>query len=615
MNLINIIRFFPLKAFLISGIGIILLMTGSFPVIATNNSGVDKPEYYRYSAALPENPEGYWLVVKPYLKDLNPDEFPSFSRDTVLSAFATPGELQPVTFVIYATKDLEKINVSVTDLSCEGNIITADNLKIRTVMRAPQLKNYWSDPDEFVITNRFLPEFEPFDLSVQHLREIWITVDIPEKTLGGMYTGRVEITTENGNAQSLPFELKVLPFKLKVPTSKLYGMYYYVNVNGVKKPMELIKNELRDIRAHHGTIVLNYYAMQVDYKNTSSGYIPDYQNIKKYLDLFQQTGFTTTTAVINTGFERLVEKIIGNHPDNAEDYQKWIEKVKESDELSSVAKKALDGLADLQSEYPNYTFVMTHMDEVFNRSELLPLYIALSELVREHSDFPLYITVNTSSESKMKEIDEYVDIRGHHGYDFEQWLSKGHTIEEYQQELQQSGDVAWQYHNPICWFINSKWQRLINGLYMWVAPFEARVDYIYNTWTNNPLNDLDVETGDRWNGWNHDYGFAFPLPGTKAEIIPTRNWEGWREGIEDLWYLYTLEQLIAESPQLQVAQNARQWLLNLRESYPDFQETEIGNRGTPKQSPIIYAMDQTFDIDDLENIRYTAARYILELQK
>jgi hypothetical protein len=295
------------------------------------------------------------------------------------------------------------------------------------------------------------------------------------------------------------------------------------------------------------------------------------------------------------------------NPDEPDEYQIMADRVRKNNQLESAVKKAVEGLHAVQSQYPEYPFVLTHMDEVFNHGRL-PLYIAIAELVRKHSDWPLYVTYHTQKGTKplRDSIDPYVDIRNLHGYSFEQWLSRGHTVEEYKQDLRESGDEAWQYHNPGWSFNSPKWQRLINGLYMWDVPLSARVDFIYHSIAGNPLNDLD--------GSHHDYGYAFPLPGEEHRIITTRHWEAWREGIEDLWYLHTLEQLIEQSPQSQEAQDARQWLQELRDSYPNYHDTEAGGWSTPSQSPIILAMDRKYSAEDLRNIRYQAAQWIIKLK-
>jgi len=620
MKLKQIAGKLSLQAFRIAGTGLIFLLTGLLSVTAADNR-VDKPEYYEYSATLPDHHSGYWLVPKPYLKELDPVEYPSLSQNPRLSTFATQGEREQVTFVIYATQDLKNIQISTSDLLSENDTISAEHLKLRTVMRAPQIKNFLknktveeADEDDYIIANRFLPEFEIFDLSAQHLREIWITLKVPENTSAGVYTGTIQVLPQNRMAQSLPLSLEVLPVKLKKPASKRYGLYYRTRTQAGPKSNKLIINELKDIKAHHGEIIMMKPGISYDYNQNSGDYTPDYDRITNFLDLMKEAGISQTEAVINTGFPGLARSIL-----NEEGYLKLAEQIPESDALADAAKKALDGLAALQSEYPDYQFVLSHMDEVFNHPGELPFYNALAQLVRDFSDFPLYITVHTKqsdpdigytdgSKHLRDSIAPYVDIRNNHGYQFDAWLSRGNTIKEYQEELDQSGNIAWQYYNPTSWVFTPEWERIISGLYMWVAPFEARVDWIYNSFSGNPLDEKD--------GGRHDFGYAFPHPEKEAEIIPTRGWEGWREGAEDIIYLYTLEQLIAENPQSQDAQDAQRWLEDLQDRYPNFQEAEpcpyaVGQA----RSPVIYTMSQEFDFEDYKNIRYTTAQFILKLQE
>jgi hypothetical protein len=48
--------------------------------------------------------------------------------------------------------------------------------------------------------------------------------------------------------------------------------------------------------------------------------------------------------------------------------------------------------------------------------------------------------------------------------------------------------------------------------------------------------------------------------------VETLAWEGYREGVDDLRYLATLEKLLAERPNLSAAIVARQFLMDLKQS-------------------------------------------------
>ena len=68
----------------------------------------------------------------------------------------------------------------------------------------------------------------------------------------------------------------------------------------------------------------------------------------------------------------------------------------------------------------------------------------------------------------------------------------------------------------------------------------------------------------------HDFGYAVPSPDDPLTLIPTRHWEAYREGIDDLRYLALLESLIdkAKSKAPAAAKRARAWLGELRSYLP-----------------------------------------------
>jgi hypothetical protein len=154
---------------------------------------------------------------------------------------------------------------------------------------------------------------------------------------------------------------------------------------------------------------------------------------------------------------------------------------------------------------------------------------------------------------------------------------------------------------------------------MWINPFAARIDWIYHSpflpddkrATSGNALTLDAEGG-------HWFGFVAPATAGSSTPIPTRNWEAWREGIDDLKYLYTLENLI-QIYQVEDRQNevraAEKWLSELKAKIPKPQGLEIGKAGTPDgEGPFINAIDKVFSPDDYQQMRSQAAEFITTLQ-
>jgi hypothetical protein len=556
---------------------------------------------HQYHFELPATDTGYHVAVKSYLDDLDPNAAPSAESlsERDLATFATPGEYEPLTFVIYAVDDLEQVNVELTELRCGEAVIPRENLELRTVVRAPQKRAYFAPPEDCSIMSRFLPAFESFDLPAGHFREIWITIHVPEDAPPGDYQGTVTVAPAGRAPTDLTLSLRVLGFKLLDPPHKKFGLYFRLGRFLKPEVRERTMNELADLREHGITIL--FPSLHVRCSQDDEGNVGfDYTQIEQGLALMREAGFQGP-VFIGTGLPSL-QKLLELEDAALETDESFL----------ALAKQSIEGLKAVAGEFAEFDFVLTHMDEVFNQGRL-PRYIALTKAARQVPGFRFYITfhtVNERADEMRREVDPYVDIRGHHGYTFDWWLARGGTCEGYAQELRDSGDQGTFYYNPNRIWHTTEWQRVINGLYMWVNPFMARLDWVPQPSAADPFAD-PIKA---------DSAFVYVSPTDGVTPLPTRLWEGWREGIDDLRYLYTLERAIAEreGDKPQQAAAARVWLEELRASIPAPQGLEIntsGCRATDDEngSPFINAIAQQFSSEDYQRIRSEAAEHIAAL--
>ena len=92
------------------------------------------------------------------------------------------------------------------------------------------------------------------------------------------------------------------------------------------------------------------------------------------------------------------------------------------------------------------------------------------------------------------------------------------------------------------------------GLELWKAGFDGAMDYAYQHGFGHVWNDFDERT-------YRDHVFAYP---TLNGVIDTIQWEGFREGVDDVRYLTTLLNLIerakADPAKAQLAKQAEAWV-------------------------------------------------------
>ena len=109
-----------------------------------------------------------------------------------------------------------------------------------------------------------------------------------------------------------------------------------------------------------------------------------------------------------------------------------------------------------------------------------------------------------------------------------------------------------------------------------------------------------------------DFAYAVPDPDDPERMIPTRHWEGFREGIDDVRYLCTLEALVETHASDPAAREAAAWLKNLREAVTPTQE-QI--EPIELESPLLVYMAGKLDGEDYRRIRRQAAGHIVRLSK
>jgi hypothetical protein len=117
-----------------------------------------------------------------------------------------------------------------------------------------------------------------------------------------------------------------------------------------------------------------------------------------------------------------------------------------------------------------------------------------------------------------------------------------------------AGHKAFSYGNPQAGPEQPETYRRNYGLALWKAGYDGAMDWIYQSNCGSSYDDFDHPN-------YRDMNFAYP---TTDGVIDTIQWEGFREGVDDVRYLTTLlraiEQSFPDSQKRQTALEARRWL-------------------------------------------------------
>jgi hypothetical protein len=164
----------------------------------------------RWAAQSPGLHAGFGDTGRSYLRSEVPLERASDSWEGT----GWRGERLNALVLVWSPNSLEQVRVTMTDLvDAQGHVLSREHLRPRLVRYV--LSDYpygaqalrcesradaaWLMPDR-------LEAFDRFDLAPRSVRPVWISIDIPETTAPGAYTGALQLTS---TAQSITLRISV----------------------------------------------------------------------------------------------------------------------------------------------------------------------------------------------------------------------------------------------------------------------------------------------------------------------------------------------------------------------------------------------------------------------
>ncbi|MCP3999468.1 MAG: LamG domain-containing protein [Gammaproteobacteria bacterium] len=509
-----------------------------------------------------------------------------------LNFVVTPGEYEPASFVLHANSQIKGLNVRVTELSDpEGNLLTGANVDIRivkrwyqrnvgssspqnirymtsellvyddTLIRAEDGKNFLKlengkyvdisksgqtkksitpSPKKFPV--RDANSLQPIDLQVGESRQFWVTLHTEVNTPAGLYQAVIEFVQDGDVTKSIPVAVEVLPFVLADPPIE-YSFYYrgYLARNNsfgsVSSELKSESQMLADLQNMYEHGVKN----PTVYQNFDSGLLD------RVMQLRSEAGMHK---------ERLYYLGLDIGPNKEGFLSPWLGQ--NVQEVRSVAAKY--GVSDV------YFYAR---DET--RGEELAY------------QFPFWEAVKKAGGKVMsagwKNTTKYPGNFEVTGAKEDLFVCNGAYSLAEAQRWHEKGRLIYSYYNPVGGIeLPQTWRRNY-GLLLWQAGYDGAMPY---AWQHS--------FGDGWNDFDHpqyrDHNFTYP---TVDRPIDTVQWEGFREGVDDVRYLATLLALLddTQSKDSPYASDARAWVDQLR----------------------IAPLAQL----DLDNIRAQTAAYILAL--
>lgn len=380
-------------------------------------------------------------------------------------------------------------------------------------------------------------ELMPITIDKNNNKQYWITFRIPNDANPGMYNGEISLVANGRQIETIAINLEIYPFSLDV--SKLeYGLYYRgVLVEGDGSISSEHKNE-EQLKAE----LLNMIEHGVDNPVVYQPFT-NYNLLKKVLKIRKEVG------LINKPLYYL--GIRTENPNNKIAIARY---KKEAIELNKIAK-----------EYAINKCYIYGIDEAESEMLLRQRFV-WSEIQKTGVGIFAAGWKTGSFELIGDAIDVFIDGQ-----------TPSRTISH---QFHSLGKKIFSYNRPQAGVENPFVYRKNYGLRLWQLNYDGVINYAYQD-----------GFGDIWNDFDHakfrDHCFTYP---TVNGVIDTIAWEGFREGINDVKYISTLENKINDC------------------------STDLKYESRVKDAVTYLNKIRDYAGDDLDGVRKGVAHHILKLQ-
>ncbi|NOZ23031.1 MAG: hypothetical protein GXP25_18310 [Planctomycetes bacterium] len=519
------------------------------------------------------------LSVHSYLTPAAPDRKPDAQGfRTSLRLRAAQGEYEPAAFAIYAKTPLRNVRISVGDLiGTRTQDFLGQNVIKLSLVRLQRKRKYVADRSvqRTVLCPEVLDPYTPVDLDANSFRDVWLSLHVPADAAPDTYTGAVEVAPENEKPVRLPIHVEVLPIRLADSLRKKHGVYAGRGTS---------EADLRDMKRHGVDIVAFRTASRASY---SKGEIAVYSgDARRVLDRFVKSGLRGPVIVTPEPIEQITYvDLLGVLYNISEDQRKALY----TSDVSNLAQIAatlqagpvlfapLDRPAQFAKQRKEWEDHCQWISGV-SRAGIFS-HKRLADLFRTEPGPRVRVRCYDARELDRLDMGEFRDMS--------RLLADGTT-------------QAWFEFDPAVNVAGEKAEveRLANGFYLWVSPFEARMRWSYRDIHGDPYYDLDEELGE-------GATLTYPAPMTGAPVS-TPQWEAYREGVDDLRYIATLEQWIRKAKKAGIAEAERTAAEQVLQQVRD----EID-----KYRPGMSRLLDRFGPEDYDRWRREIASAIVPLQK
>lgn len=446
---------------------------------------------------------GFALVSKHYTTRGKDLEYTDTDVVEKLETAACRGEFEPVTLTVVAGKNLSGVRLEVSSLSsANGASIPSSALEVRM-----QKAQTTGSGQAEVARQLLYPAMKPVEIKGGTNVRFWITVLVPREAKPGNYKGTVSVKG-NGVDASIPLELRVYGFG--------YGLLPARDAVMVGTPDELVY--YRDCAEHGMTCICSGAGSVI--KEDQNGFV-EMPALEKNLQMAKEVGLGEKYiayggAITRTSKVKNSTHILEHHP-----YIHPMRQMKAARAYREIVK---------EKDLPEVIWYIFDEPGKGDTRQLGPLRNRICHGVYQQvSEIPGVRTFLTMGHEETEEFGEAIDIHCYGGAPKPEDVKKS----------RECGALVWRYSNGISMGTNPLYSRFAMGFFPWRCDWDGSTSWTY-----------PIENGQI---------------GEDGKPIPPAVWEAIREGVDDWYYLLTLEDLIRRIPNDPTSAEARQFLDSLKQ--------------------------------------------------
>jgi hypothetical protein len=442
------------------------------------------------------------------------------ARKKEIRVWGTPGETVSANLCIRPFVEVGELKISI-----EG-----DNLK--DIVRIRQVKHLKkrTGGDTYQVLPIYLDAVDGH-LEKGMTSQYFLTSKIPESMKAGIYKGSV-VVTSNNSSYKVPVYLRVLPFKLEEPPDNAWGMFYANHDwNGIykltgservfypEKEPEMFKN-MREHNCNSIAIMGGQpYISQVDGK-----YLFDYT---RTTGRWMSSLIDSMNNATKSGFKTVLLMSYPAYLYNEAFSKKYLGVPIMSEEWKRLM---VESVVDVKKEikkngWPQRTLFYA-IDEPANGKKLTEDCITMCKIVKENvKDVQMAETLHRQT---YEQISPFVDVS---------ILFAGHVDTEILKYFKENNTEYWLYNGGSFGRFYKK-DRMLNGFYLYRIGATGNLQWAY-VWPQGPYPYDD--TKDTKRGRGSGYYYIYP---SEEGLKDTLAWEGFRDGVTDYKYIYTLKKIV-----------------------------------------------------------------------